>query len=142
VLMDQRPPYHQALAPCGRSAGGLGRPLGRDSIGCTDHGEHHKLRNAVKEIRCKRWDTLKKAGKVVRAVAPLWRLALPHPPPAGAQRCAASAAALCSRHGRAAPWSADRSAQRLIPRRRWAAPAAGWVARHLWINLKNDTITL
>jgi len=59
------------------------------------------------------------------------RCAMPHPSaPQGAQRCAASAATLCSRHGQSAQPAADRSAQRLIPRRRWAAPAAGWAARH------------
>ena len=47
------------------------------------------------------------------------RCALPHPSaPQGAQRCAASAAALCSRHGQSAQPVADRSV------RRWCSVAA------------------
>ena len=42
-------------------------------------------------------------------------------------------APLCSRHGQSVQPAVDRSAQRLMKRRRWAAPAAGWAARHLLI---------
>ena len=40
------------------------------------------------------------------------------------QRCAVGTALPRPRHGQSAPPAADRSAQRLQPRRRWAAPAA------------------
>lgn len=45
------------------------------------------------------------------------------PPPTGAQRCAASAAALCSRHGQAARRAADRAAPLSPPCHASAAPA-------------------
>jgi len=51
------------------------------------------------------------------------RCALPHPSaPQEAWRCAASAAALCSRHGQSAQSAADWSVQRPMRRRRWGAP--------------------